>query len=168
VAENRMVTKTRNMIFATIGTQAPFDRFVKILDELCKNIDEEIVCQTIQTNYQAQNIKTVDFLPPDEFDQYFKRARLIIAHAGMGTIISALRQKKPIIIVPRLASLKEHRNDHQMATAMRMHELGYVYVAYDKTQLEELINQKDLKPLKDIGDFASTSLINSLINSIEQ
>lgn len=46
------------MIFATIGTQAPFDRFVKILDELCKNIDEEIVCQTIQTNYQAQNIKT--------------------------------------------------------------------------------------------------------------
>ena len=86
----------------------------------------------------------------------------------MGTIISALRQKKPIIIVPRLASLKEHRNDHQMATAMRMHELGYVYVAYDKTQLEELINQKDLKPLKDIGDFASTSLINSLINSIEQ
>ncbi len=156
------------MIFATIGTQAPFDRFVKILDELCKNIDEEIVCQTIQTNYQAQNIKTVDFLPPDEFDQYFKRARLIIAHAGMGTIISALRQKKPIIIVPRLASLKEHRNDHQMATAMRMHELGYVYVAYDKTQLEELINQKDLKPLKDIGDFASTSLINSLINSIEQ
>ena len=156
------------MIFATIGTQAPFDRFVKILDELCKNIDEEIVCQTIQTNYQAQNIKTVDFLPPDEFDQYFKRARLIIAHAGMGTIISALRQKKPIIIVPRLASLKEHRNDHQMATAMRMHELGYVYVAYDKSQLEELINQKDLKPLKDIGDFASTSLINSLINSIEQ
>lgn len=156
------------MIFATIGTQAPFDRFVKILDELCKNIDEEIVCQTIQTNYQAQNIKTVDFLPPDEFDQYFKKARLIIAHAGMGTIISALRQKKPIIIVPRLASLKEHRNDHQMATAMRMHELGYVYVAYDKTQLEELINQKDLKPLKDIGDFASTSLINSLINSIEQ
>ena len=156
------------MIFATIGTQAPFDRFVKILDELCKNIDEEIVCQTIQTNYQAQNIKTVDFLPPDEFDQYFKRARLIIAHAGMGTIISALRQKKPIIIVPRLASLKEHRNDHQMATAMRMHELGYVYVAYDKTQLEELINQKDLKPLKDIGEFESTSLINSLINSIEQ
>lgn len=156
------------MIFATIGTQAPFDRFVKMLDELCKNTNEEVICQTIQTNYQAQNIKIVDFLPPDKFDQYFKKARLIIAHAGMGTIISALKQKKPIIIVPRLASLKEHRNDHQMATAMRMHELGYVYVAYDKVQLNELINRKDLKPLKDIGDLASTSLINSLNNSIEQ
>lgn len=155
------------MIFATIGTQAPFDRFVKMLDELCKNINEEVVCQTIQTNYQAQNIKTVDFLPPDEFNQYLEKARLIIAHAGMGTIISALKQKKPIIIVPRLASLKEHRNDHQMATAMRMHELGYVYVAYDKAQLNELINRKDLKPLKEIGDLASTSLINSLNKSIE-
>lgn len=155
------------MIFATIGTQAPFDRFVKMLDELCKNINEEVVCQTIQTNYQAQNIKTVDFLPPDEFNQYLEKARLIITHAGMGTIISALKQKKPIIIVPRLASLKEHRNDHQMATAMRMHELGYVYVAYDKAQLNELINRKDLKPLKEIGDLASTSLINSLNKSIE-
>ena len=55
---------------------------------------------------------------------------MIYAHAGMGTILSALKQDKPIIIVPRLASLKEHRNDHQIATAMRMDELGYVYVAY--------------------------------------
>ncbi len=156
------------MIFATIGTQAPFERFVKMLDELCKDTEEEVICQTIQMNYQAQNIKTVDFLPPDEFDEYFKKARLIIAHAGMGTIISALKRKKPIIIVPRLASLKEHRNDHQMATAMRMHELGYVYVAYDKAQLKTLINQKDLRPLKEIGDAASESLIESLSESIEK
>lgn len=156
------------MIFATIGTQAPFERFVKMLDELCKDTKEEVICQTIQMDYQAQNIKIVDFLPPNEFDEYFKKARLIIAHAGMGTIISALKQKKPIIIVPRLASLKEHRNDHQMATAMRMHELGYVYVAYDKAQLKTLINQKDLKPLKEIGDAASESLIESLSESIEK
>lgn len=150
------------MIFATIGTQAPFDRFVKMLDNLCTDINEEVICQTIQMNYQAQNIKLVNFLPPDQFEQYFNKARLIIAHAGMGTIISALKQKKPIIIVPRLASLKEHRNDHQIATAMRMHELGYVYVAYDKIQLKELINQKNLKPLKEISDMASKSLIDSI------
>lgn len=35
-----------------------------------------------------------------------------------------VKQDKPIIIVPRLASLMEHRNDHQIATAMRMDELG--------------------------------------------
>lgn len=101
-------------------------------------------------------MKCVGFLPPDVFAEYFGRARMVIAHAGMGTILSALKQDKPIIIVPRLASLKEHRNDHQIATAMRMDELGYV--AYDKKQLKVLIMQKNLKPLKHIGAQAYESL----------
>ena len=93
---------------------------------------------------------------------------MVIAHAGMGTILSALKQDKPIIVVPRLASMKEHRNDHQMATAMRMDELGYVYVAYDKKQLKDLMMQKNLKPLKHIGTQASVSLEESLKKFIDE
>ncbi len=156
------------MILATIGTQAPFDRFVKMLDELCEGMDEEVIVQTIKSEYVPKNVKCVDFLPPDVFAQYFNKARMVIAHAGMGTILSALKQDKPIIVVPRLASLKEHRNDHQMATAMRMNELGYVYVAYDKKQLKDLIMQKDLKPLKHIGNQASESLEKSLKEFIDK
>lgn len=155
------------MIFATIGTQAPFDRFVKMLDELCAEINEEVIVQTIKTQYEPHHVKCVDFLPPDVFQEYFNKARLVIAHAGMWTILSALRQNKPIIIVPRLASWKEHRNDHQMATAMRMDELGYVYVAYDKKQLKDLLMNKDLKSLKHIGEKASASLEKDLKNFIE-
>ena len=155
------------MIFATIGTQAPFDRFVKMLDEVCEGINEEVVCQTIGCTYKAKNIRIIGFVAPDEFNRIFSEARLIIAHAGMGTILSALKQQKPLIIVPRLASLGEHRNDHQMATAMRMHELGYVNVAYDKAQLADLLS-KDLKPMKTIGDSASESLIQSISDFIEE
>ena len=150
------------MIFATIGTQAPFDRFVKMLDELCEGVKEEVVVQTIGSTYEPKNMKMVDFLPPDTFNEYFSKARLIIAHAGMGTILSALRQDKPIIIVPRLASLGEHRNDHQMATAMRLDELGLVHVAYDKKQLRDLMVTPNLKPLKHIGDLAAQSLIKDI------
>ena len=156
------------MIFATIGTQAPFERFVKMLDDLCKGLEEDVVVQTIKSEYVPQNVKCVDFLPPDVFAEYFNKARMVIAHAGMGTILSALKQDKPIIVVPRLASLKEHRNDHQMATAMRMDELGYVYVAYDKKQLKDLMMQKDLKPLKHIGNQASESLVESLTEFIDK
>ena len=155
------------MIFATIGTQAPFDRFVKMLDEVCEGMNEEVVCQTIGCTYDANNIRIIGFVAPDEFNKIFSEARLIIAHAGMGTILSALRQQKPIIVVPRLASLGEHRNDHQMATAMRMHELGYVNVAYDKAQLKDLLSS-DLKPMKIIGDSASESLVKSIAEFIEQ
>ena len=139
-----------------------------MLDELCEGIDEEVIVQTIKSEYQPKHVKCVDFLPPDVFAQYFNKARMVIAHAGMGTILSALKQDKPIIVVPRLASLKEHRNDHQMATAMRMDELGYVYVAYDKKQLRDLMMQKDLKPLKHIGNQASNSLEKSLTEFIDK
>ena len=155
------------MIFATIGTQAPFDRFVKMLDEVCEGMNEEVVCQTIGCTYDAKNIRIIGFVAPDEFNKIFAEARLVIAHAGMGTILSALKQQKPLIVVPRLASLGEHRNDHQMATAMRMHELGYVNVAYDKAQLKELLS-KDLKPMKIIGDSASESLVKSIAKFIEE
>ena len=155
------------MIFATIGTQAPFNRFVKMLDEVCEGMNEEVVCQTIGCTYDANNIRIIGFVAPDEFNKIFSEARLIIAHAGMGTILSALKQQKSIIVVPRLASLGEHRNDHQMATAMRMHELGYVNVAYDKAQLKDLLSS-DLKPMKIIGDSASESLVKSIAEFIEQ
>lgn len=150
------------MIFATVGTQAPFDRFVKILDEIAPELNEEVIAQTYKGEYQVKNIKTVDFLPPDEFNELFAKARIIIAHAGMGTVISALKAQKPIIIMPRIASWGEHRNDHQMATAMKLDELGYVYAAYDGKQLHELLKKKDLKPLCTIGDEASKTLIESL------
>lgn len=150
------------MIFCTIGTQAPFDRFVKIVDEIAGQMDEEIIAQVYESEYVAKNIRTVDFLPPDEFNKLFSQARLIVAHAGMGTIISAMRQHKPIIIFPRKASLGEHRNEHQLATAKKMKELGYAYVAENKEELEHLLMNKELKPLHDLGESASKSLIDEL------
>ena len=59
------------MIFATIGTQAPFDRFVKMLDEVCKGMDEEVVCQTIGCTYEAKNIRIIFFVALDEFNNIF-------------------------------------------------------------------------------------------------
>lgn len=101
------------MIFATIGTQVPFDRFVQMLDNVCADLDEEVIVQSIGGEYEPQHLRKVDFLPPDEFNELFSRARMVVAHAGMGTILSALTQNKPLVVVPRLASLHEHRNDHQ-------------------------------------------------------
>lgn len=150
------------MIFCTIGTQAPFDRFLKIVDEVAADLDEEIVAQVYKSHYQTKNIKTVDLLPPDEFQELFKSARMIVAHAGMGTIISAMQQEKPIIVFPRIAKLGEHRNEHQLATAEKMKELGYVYVANDADELKNLLANPNLKPLHKLGEYASQSLIEEI------
>jgi UDP-N-acetylglucosamine transferase subunit ALG13 len=154
------------MIFATVGTQAPFDRFLKIIDETAAVMDEEIVVQAFKDKYEPKHVKMVDFLPPDEFNKLFAQARIIVAHAGMGTIISAMQQDKPIVVFPRIAALGEHRNEHQMATAKQMDKMHYVYVAFDEQQLKDFILKKDLQPLHHLGEQASPELIGSLTDFI--
>lgn len=108
----------------------------------------------------------VNFMNPDEYADVFAKARLIVAHAGIGTIVSAMQQNKPIIIFPRVAALGEHRNEHQLATARQMEKLGYAYVAYDEEQLRELVMNPDLRPMHTISEFASPSLIEAIRENI--
>ena len=81
-------------------------------------------------------------------------------------LFPAMRQHKPIIIFPRIAAWGEHRNEHQLATAQKMKELGYVYVATDAKELKELLTTRNLRPLHDLGDIASKSLIDELCKVI--
>ena len=143
------------MIFCTTGTQAPFDRFVQTIDEVAANLNEDFFVQ-------AFNIRTVEFISPDEYSKITESARIIIAHAGIGSIISAMRQNKPLIIFPRIAKLGEHRNEHQLATAKKMSELGYAYVANNTEELKSLLTEKNLVPLHKMGEFASKQLIDEI------
>ena len=154
------------MIFVTIGTQIPFDRLIEMLDRIAPELDEEIYAQALRGKYKPKHFKLIDFIEPDEFEKEFAQARLIVAHAGMGTILSALRNSKPLIIVPRIASLGEHRNEHQLATAEKMKEAGWVYVANTKEELSELLQMPDLHPLCTIGSSASESLVGSITDFI--
>ena len=154
------------MIFVTIGTQIPFDRLIEILDRIAPELNEEIYAQALRGKYKPKHFKLIDFIEPDEFEKVFAQARLVVAHAGMGTILSALRNSKPLVILPRLASLGEHRNDHQNATAQMIKEKKYAYVATNEKELRELLHM-DLRPLKKIGEFASESLVKSLKDFID-
>ena len=156
------------MIFVVTGTQLPFDRLIRMLDEIAPQLDEEIVAQVNGSGYLPRHINTIDLLPSDEFDRLFSSARLIVAHAGIGTIITAMQQQKPVIIFPRIAALGEHRNEHQLATAAKMKEAEWVYVANTKEELAELLQRPDLHPLCTIGSSASESLVESITDFILQ
>ncbi len=97
-------------------------------------------------------------------------ADIVIAHTGMGSIISALELCKPILVMPRKAALKETRNDHQIATARRFLEMKYVSVAFDEKELQEKlnnINDVDIKNFSKIGSTASPKLIKTIHDFIE-
>ena len=72
-------------------------------------------------------------------------ADAIVAHAGMGTILTALELGKPLLVLPRRASLGEHRNEHQLATARRFADTGRLAVAFDESELAQRLDELPLR-----------------------
>ncbi len=121
------------MIFLTVGTQFSFDRLVKSVDQAFDGrlINEEIFAQIGETSYKPLNFESVVSLEKNVFDKRLREASSVISHAGIGTITMALENKKPLLVMPRLAKYGEVVNDHQAAIARRFSELGYILAAYD-------------------------------------
>lgn len=155
------------MIFVTVGTQLPFDRLIRAIDEITPHLNgEKVIAQTNGGNYTAKNMECRSYYSADEFNALIIQSRIIISHAGTGSIISALTHKKPIIIMPRRASLNEHRNEHQLATAQKMEELKFVNVAYNEKQLQNLILSNNIRSLRFFDDKAPRAMIESIKNFI--
>jgi len=130
------------MILVTVGTQIPFDRLISIVDDWVSEsgTKQEVVAQVGSSVYSAKNMTVFQSVEPEQFEQYINDCDFIISHAGMGSILTALRVKKPIVIFPRKAALGEHRNDHQLATARSFANTDGVYVVNDKEELFAVLN----------------------------
>lgn len=132
------------MIFVTVGTQLPFDRLVKWIDAWAQlHPSEEVFVQCGAGAWLPQYAKYSTDLPPEQWESYFQQADLVISHAGMGTILKSLDFGKPLVIVPRLAEFKEHRNDHQLATANRFKHISSIYVAENASGLHAALDNPD-------------------------
>jgi UDP-N-acetylglucosamine transferase subunit ALG13 len=114
------------VIFLTVGTQLPFDRLVAAVDAWAGAPGRgraEVFGQISDpgpSGYRPRHFEWVADLDPAEFEARFGAATHIVGHAGMGTIIGALGQGKPLLVMPRRAHLGEQRNDHQFATVQRL------------------------------------------------
>ena len=120
------------MIFVTVGTQKfKFDRLLRIVDEFIENgvICEKVFAQIGTCSYIPKNYEYVKFLSPEEYDKCLKDCSYVIAHAGVGSIHSALKLNKKILVVPRISKYNEHIDDHQCEIARKYGELGLCVVA---------------------------------------
>lgn len=156
------------MIFVSTGTQFPFDRLLEMVDNIAGNLGEEVVAQAMPDKYVPRHIKQLDLIPAKEFEDYVKRSRVIVAHAGMGIIITAMRLGKPILVLPRLARLGEHRNDHQISTANHLEQMGYVTVIKDAEDLRRYLADTSAIAGHSLTDAVSPELSAFLMSEIEQ
>lgn len=152
------------MIFVTVGTQLPFDRLTMSIDSwLEDNNDLEVIVQPGKSDNQFKNCISLEEVQPVEWNDFFQRSELIVAHAGMGTILKCLDAGKPLIIMPRRESLGEHRNDHQMATAEKFKDFTGIEVVMDNDELINALNHRDELVSK---ERAASDNLNMLIQEI--
>ena len=138
------------MIFVTVGTQLAFPRLMDAMECWAACTDERVVAQTGPDKRAGQgawsHLEVQGHLAPARFDALFAAARVVVAHAGIGTILSARRHARPLVILPRRHALGEHRNDHQMATARAVADLPGVHVAWEAAEIAPLLSCPDLAP----------------------
>jgi UDP-N-acetylglucosamine transferase subunit ALG13 len=158
------------MIFVTVGAQMAFDRLIRAVDvwsELPRN--HKVFAQIGPSSYRPKNMEFAQFVGPSEFRERVAAARVVVAHAGMGSIITALEFGKPIIVMPRRGELRETRNDHQVATAKHFSKEGRVIAAFDEKQLSENLDQIDelTESTEKIRSQASGRLLSTIRAFIE-
>ncbi len=132
------------MIFVVLGTQKfQLNRLLKLLDEYVYAgfIKEEVVAQIGHSSYVPQHYEYKQFMDKEEFDSTIQKADIVIAHSGVGTIMTAINSKKPVIVFPRLAKYKEHVDDHQLDIAKAFETKKYVLCCYEEDNLYEKIKE---------------------------
>ncbi len=129
------------MILVSVGTQLPFDRLVKAVDEWTHlRGRKDVIAQIGPSDYLP---KALDYFPFMEHDRFFElqsRCTVMVSHAGMGSIITALELGKPIIVLARDHTRNEHRNAHQNDTLRQFAKFPGIYAARDEDHVAELLD----------------------------
>jgi UDP-N-acetylglucosamine transferase subunit ALG13 len=151
------------VIFLTVGTQLPFDRLVGAVDRWAGQNGAAMFAQIGPGGRAPRHAGHRELLDPQECSRRIAAADVVVAHAGVGTILAALQAGRPVLVVPRRARLGEHRNDHQLATARRLGALEGVTVVEDEqhvgTALDALIRDPGTTRL---ADQASPDLLRAV------
>ncbi len=87
-----------------------------VVDNIAPGLDEPIFGQIGETSRIPQNFEAVKFLSPQNSTQNFSEARVVIGHAGIARSSQRSNCASRTADVPS-RRLREHRNDHQLATA---------------------------------------------------
>jgi UDP-N-acetylglucosamine transferase subunit ALG13 len=153
------------VIFVTVGTnEAHFDRLLEAVAEL--GLDERVLIQHGHSSpIHRPGAEVVDFLPFEEMTETIRRARAVVTHAGVGTIMVALANAKRPIVFPRRAAYGEAVDDHQLQVGRRFAEAGLVTLAETREELGAALGRRSA-PATTTPD--SSSLAKELRDFLEQ
>ncbi len=126
------------MIFVTVGThQQPFQRLVGALASLPA---DELFVQYGYADPPRGVRRAAAFLSFPEMVEAFDSARVVVTHAGVGSILLATNAGHVPIVVPRLKEYGEHVDDHQVHLIRELEADGRVIVVSDVDHLRTAVD----------------------------
>ena len=146
------------MILVTVGMHnQPFDRLVRAAGELASLVDEPVVVQRGASSCVPGDAEYVDYVDEVQMERWLSDARIVITHAGAGSIRDAIGADKPLVLAPRMADLGEHLDDHQFDLATALAERGRAVVVTELSAEELVVAIREAAQL-DLGELGETGL----------
>lgn len=157
------------MILVTVGAQMPFPRLVDAVDAwAAAHPDVEVFAQISDQEPAPAHVDHVALVDPDELRSRIQAADLVVAHAGMGTIITCLDLGAPLVIFPREGARRETRNNHQVATAEHFGDRPGIWVADTTEALHDLMDRRaELRALTPTAADVSPQLLDTIRDFID-
>lgn len=126
------------MIYVTLGTMfLGFERLVEAADAIADGTGEQVILQLGNATRYPAHCEWFEFLPREECLDIQRHARVIVGHAGIGTVIDALSVQRPFVVMPRLKRFNEHMNDHQLEIAEAVERRGWGKMVLDAKDLAD-------------------------------
>ena len=158
------------MILVLLGTQKnEFNRLLQAIEKNIKegNIKEKVIVQAGCTKFSTDLMEVFDLIPKEDIEELKKKARIIITHGGVGSILSCVKLGKKVIAVPRLAKYNEHVNEHQRQLVEKFNKEGYIIGVENLEKLSEALNKiENFTPRKYVSNTNNfIKLIENYINN---
>ena len=141
------------MWFLTVGMhEGGFVRLVRAADDLAAQGKQEIVAQIADTPYRPRHLRWFRYASDERMVRIASAADVVIAHCGAGSVLLALRLRKPLVVVPRLRRFGEHHDDHQLQLARYLGKQGSAVVVEDEKELEAAVESAKPPPPVDSAE----------------
>jgi beta-1,4-N-acetylglucosaminyltransferase len=106
------------VILVTVGLHdVPFERLIRAADGMAALTCEPVLIQRGVAHYVPAHAAWFDAVPAGQMEALIAQARVLVSHAGAGSILAAHRARLPLVLVPRLCRLGEAIDDHQLQLA---------------------------------------------------
>lgn len=128
------------MIFATVGSHPSF-RFERLLRALESIADEELVVQYGPGEPPANATRASRWLPFAEVVEQMELASHVVSHAGVGTILCAIRAGHAPVVLPRLRRFGETVDDHQLELGRALARTSRVVLIEEAEELTAAVER---------------------------